>query len=77
MKIPTYTEILPYIEKGLISEKSHLDNPAVRIYNYTPEAQFSRAWDDVTRQCRGLIMNIDTGEVRAKPYQLQTVLCIW
>lgn len=68
MKLPTYNEIIPYIEKKLVSENAHPDDPDVRIFNYTPETQFSQAWDDVTRQCRGLILNVKTGEVLARPF---------
>lgn len=68
MPLPTYAEIQPYLEKGLISEQSHPENPAVRIFNYTQECQHSGAWDDVTRQCRGLILNVETGDVLANPF---------
>lgn len=68
MKIPTYEEILPYIEKKLVSEQVHPEDENVRIFNYTHEVQFSKAWDDITRQCRGLILNIATGEVIARPF---------
>lgn len=65
----TYKQITPYVEKGLISERIHPDDDNIRIFNYTPECQFSRAWDDITMQCRGLIMNIETGEVLARPFR--------
>ena len=39
----------------------------LKIFNYTEHAQFDRVWNDVTRQCRGLIVN-ETGEVLARPY---------
>lgn len=68
MKTPTYQEILPYIERKLVSEQAHPDDPAVRIFNYTQTCQFAQAWDDTTRQCRGLIMNVETGEVLARPF---------
>lgn len=57
-----------YIERGLIRETVHPDYPELAIYNYTPECQFSKAWDDVTRAARGLILNRETGEVIAKPW---------
>jgi hypothetical protein len=63
-----YAEILPYIEKKLISEQVHPENPDVRIFNYTQHCQFEAAWDDITMQCRGLIMNVKTGEILAKPF---------
>lgn len=68
MKTPTYEEIKPYIAKGLVSEQVHPEDGNVRIFNYTQECQFSKAWDDVTRQCRGLIINVETGEVMARPF---------
>ena len=63
-----YDDIKPYIEKKLVSEQAHPEDPAVRIFNYTQTCQFAQAWDDVTRQCRGLIMNVETGEIIARPF---------
>lgn len=68
MKVPTYEEIKPYIEKKLVSEQVHPQAPNLRIFNYTQSCQFAQAWDDVTRQCRGLIMDVVTGEVIARPF---------
>lgn len=56
-----------YIDSGLISERAHPTEPYL-IYNYTPQCQFSKAWDEVTMQCRGLILHKDTGEVIARPF---------
>lgn len=64
----TYEQIKPYVEKGLISEQSHPDDSNVRIFNYTHTCQFDKAWDEITMQCRGLIMNVATGEILAKPF---------
>lgn len=63
-----YEVIRPYIEKGLISEQAHPEDPAVRIFNYTQKCQFGQEWDDITRQCRGLIINVKTGEIIARPF---------
>jgi len=68
MRLPSRADILPYLEKKLISEQAHPENPDVRIFNYTQETQFSKAWDDVTMQCRGLIVDVATGEVIAHPF---------
>ncbi len=68
MKIPTYEEIKPYITEGLISEQIHPEDQHVRIFNYTQECQFAQKWDDVTLQCRGLILNVHTGECLARPF---------
>lgn len=63
-----YEKIKPYIEKKLISEQVHPENEDVRIFNYTQKCQFDKEWDDVTRACRGLILNVVTGEVIARPF---------
>lgn len=63
-----YEDIKPYIEKKLVSEQVHPEDENVRIFNYTQECQFSQSWDDITRQCRGLILNVTTGEVIARPF---------
>lgn len=65
----TYQEILPYLRKKLVSEQIHPEDPNVRIYNYTQECQFSKAWDEITTQCRGLILNVATGETLARPFE--------
>jgi hypothetical protein len=64
-----YEKIKPYIEKGLVSEQVHPEDANVRIFNYTQACQFAKAWDDVTVQCRGLIINVATGEVLAHPFK--------
>lgn len=56
-----------YIDTGLITEREHPTLPYV-IYNYTPVCQYSKAWDDVTLQCRGLIVHKETGEIIARPF---------
>jgi len=38
------------------------------IYNYTPEVQFERLWDEVTLACRGLILDEDNNIV-AQPFK--------
>jgi RNA ligase len=65
--LPTYKTIIPYVEKGLVTEKVHPENDSIRIFNYTPKCQFDQMWDDVTMQCRGLILNTHTGECIARP----------
>lgn len=56
----------------------HVENRRVRcqyhpteslyILNYTASCAYERAWDDVTRQCRGLIVHADTSEIVARPF---------
>jgi RNA ligase len=64
----SYSKILPYIEEGYISTQFHPENTDVCIFNYTPKCQFEQKWDDVTMKCRGLIMNIKTGEHLSNPF---------
>lgn len=46
------------------------DHPSLpyRLYNYTEIAQYQKAWTDVTRACRGLIVHRDSGEIIARPF---------
>lgn len=45
---------------GLVTARKKTRGGAeLTIYNYTPRAQYSGAWDEVTRQCRGLILDND------------------
>lgn len=56
-----------YIDSGLVNEQFHPEFPLV-IYNYSQKCQFSKAWDEVTMMCRGLIVNKDTYEIVARPF---------
>jgi RNA ligase len=56
-----------YIEQGLLSKQKHPEYP-LWIYNYTPECVFSQKWDDITMQCRGLILDHE-GNVVAIPFR--------
>ncbi len=56
-----------HVEAGLVSVRDHPDAP-LQILNYTPECQYSRAWDDVTRQCRGLVVHAGWDDVVARPW---------
>lgn len=39
------------------------------ILNYSEKAQYEMQWDDVTEQCRGLIYNVETLEIVARPFR--------
>jgi len=56
-----------YIQDGLISKQKH---PLydLWIYNYTQECVFKKKWDDITTQCRGLILD-KNGTVVARPFE--------
>jgi len=55
------------VKLGYISERIHNSLP-LKIYNYTPVTQYSQHWNEVTLQCRGLIIN-DAGTVIARPFE--------
>jgi RNA ligase len=54
------------IDDGLVRAKTHPTLP-LTIYNYAEKAVYTRTWTDVTRQCRGLVVDHD-GVVRARPW---------
>lgn len=57
-----------YIDSGLVNVQKHPTAPLL-IYNYSQICQFSKAWDEVTLMCRGLIVNSDTNEIIARPFK--------
>jgi RNA ligase len=56
------------VELGNVRTQTHPEFPHLFIANYTEQAAFNREWNDVTRMCRGLIWNDETGEVLARPF---------
>src|SRR5690242_9333607 len=60
-------ELTARVEQRLISVQQH-PTEGLYIYNYTPLVQFSRAWDEYTLMCRGLILD-DGGTVVARPFR--------
>jgi RNA ligase len=55
-----------YIEKGLVIKQNHPTLP-LSIYNYSRTCQYDGMWDDITLNCRGLVLDLD-GNVIAKPF---------
>ncbi len=55
------------VEDGLVHRQVHPSEPLV-IFNYTKQCQYERAWTDVNRTCRGLVVREETGEVVARPW---------
>ena len=49
-----WDKLAAHIEAGFVNAIRHETLP-LTLYNYTQRCQFERAWDDVTKQCRGLI----------------------
>ena len=56
-----------YYEKGLLRKQDHptLD---LTVWNYSAEVQYSRAWDEITMLCRGLVTN-SKGEIVARAFR--------
>lgn len=55
------------VDEKLLSKQRHPEFP-IWIYNYTEVCQFSRAWDEYTSMCRGLIVEAD-GTIIARPFE--------
>ena len=51
---------------GLVTKNNHPSLP-ISIYNYTPTTQYEGKWDDITKMCRGLVLD-EEGNVLAKPF---------
>ncbi len=55
-----------YIERGLVIKQVHPTLP-LSIYNYSRTCQYGAQWDDITLNCRGLVLD-NEGNVIAKPF---------
>ena len=56
-----------YIDNSLIVANKHPEFD-IWILNYSPKTQANRVWDDYTKSCRGLVVDID-GNILARPFQ--------
>jgi RNA ligase len=56
-----------YASRKLITGQKHPMGELI-IWNYTPIAQFSRTWDEVTLTSRGLITDTE-GNIKARPFR--------
>ena len=55
-----------YLEKGLVVKNDHPTLP-LSIYNYSRTCQYENMWDNITKMCRGLILDRE-GNVVAKAF---------
>jgi RNA ligase len=60
------SDLAEVIDAGLVRKQSHPELPLF-ILNYTASCQYSRSWNHVTKQCRGLIVD-GNGFVVARPW---------
>ena len=56
------------VDEGYVRFGTHREFPELRIYEYTAKAMFEREWNSVTTKTRGLIVNWDTQEILARPF---------
>jgi RNA ligase len=56
-------------EQKYVREQVHPEFSRLRILNYTESATWENVWNEVTLQCRGLIYDIETAEVVARPFR--------
>jgi RNA ligase len=57
-----------YLETRLVNWQQH-DKFPLRIYTYGREAVHEGVWDNVTRKCRGIVVNDLTWEIVARPFE--------
>jgi len=60
-------ELVAMLDQGYVRRQLHPSMP-LAIYNYTEKAAYDRVWNDITRQCRGLIVDTATTAVIARPF---------
>ncbi len=56
-----------YVKKGLVMVNKHPDAD-LYIYNYSQKVQYEKLWDEITLQCRGLIMD-GSGNIVSRPFK--------
>lgn len=60
--------LLRYEELGLVYKQVHPELP-ISIWNYTEKVQWEGLWNQITLQCRGLVVQNTTGKVLARPFK--------
>jgi RNA ligase len=61
-------ELMNMMNQGYVRTQKHPQLPYV-IHNYTAAVQYKNMWNDVTEQCRGLIVDSTTGQIIARPFR--------
>ena len=56
-----------YVAEGWLISQVHPTIP-LTIYNYSQATQYEAHWDEVTLQCRGLVVD-DMGTIVARPFK--------
>jgi len=63
----TQTELNKMESEGFVRSRVHPNDPELWILNYTEKAAFDSVWNNVTLNCRGLIVNA-FGDIIARPF---------
>jgi RNA ligase len=63
----SYTELDAALSEGLVKQRLHPKLP-LAILDYTDKATYSRTWNTVTRNCRGLIYDTNSLKILARPF---------
>lgn len=61
-------ELRSMLDQGYVRLNQSPDQ-TLTIYNYTNKTMFDGVWNDVTRQCRGLIVDSNTDEIVSRPFR--------
>jgi len=67
LKSLSWSIIDKYLDDGLLMANKH-PTKSLWILNYTQKVQFERLWDDVTLNCRGLVVD-GSGRIVARPFR--------
>jgi len=74
VKLETMSDLQALVVSGFIDWKQfgavytkRMDD--LILFNYTPEAIFANNWTFLERISRGLILNVNTGEIVARPFE--------
>jgi len=57
-----------YLNGGLVTQAEHKEFPLL-LFTYSRKAVHEDKWDSVTSKCRGIIINRETDEIIARPFE--------
>jgi hypothetical protein len=60
--------LMQRIEEGYVNVNHHKKFP-LAVYTYSKSATFDYVWDEATCKCRGLIVNLASMEIVARPFE--------
>ena len=59
---------MQYLDGGWVQVQHHNEFP-LDIYNYTRATVHDNWWNEITSKCRGVIINRETGDIVARPFE--------